>query len=204
MDDEERRRLDRLDYSTDSAERPYGAPDHDQRSPREHDGRAPNRTSFNAGEMPDETVERDGKVYDKWVWLARLNENAHTPLKTTRKRQAERRRDVEILVQSTNEWAAEQGDDHVVNVRRVFTLLDALVDGADEDYRFGPNNPVEVAVLAALSLAANEEQWMIRQTDLFDEFMSTYVPDDSAADRGDIMRMRQRIRDALSTVDDKD
>lgn len=202
MDDEERRRLDRLDYSTDSAERPYGAPDHDQRSPREHDGRAPNRTSFNAGEMPDETVERDGKVYDKWVWLARLNENAHTPLKTTRKRQAERRRDVEILVQSTNEWAAEQGDDHVVNVRRVFTLLDALVE-AEDDFQFG-SVPVEVPILAALSLAANEQEWMIRQTDLFDEFVATYIPDDSMADRGEIMRMRQRIRDALSTVDGED
>jgi len=201
MDDEERRRLDRLDYSTDSAERPYGAPDHDERAPQEHDGRSDYRTSFEASEAPNETVERSGETYGKWRWLAQLNQNGYSDHQREAKRQAERKRDVEILVQSTNEWAAQQGNSHVVEARRVFSLLDALVK-VEDDYQFG-SVPVEVPILAALSLAANEEQWMIRQTDLFDEFISTYIPDDSTADRGEIMRMRQRIREALSTVDDE-
>jgi hypothetical protein len=194
-DDEALQRMDRLDYSPESAERPYDDPEHDERGPREHDGRAPNHTSFDASEAPDGSVERDGKVYDKWEWLARLNENAHTPLKTTKKRQAERKRDVEILVQSTNEFAAEHDLPHVLTAERVFSLLDTLVE-VEGDFQFG-SVPVEVPILAALSMAANEQGWMIRQSDLFEEYVQTYIPDDNDADRGEIMRMRQRIREAL-------
>ncbi len=201
MDDEERRRLDRLDYSTDSAERPYGAPDHDDTLLDEHDDRSNFRTGFDPTDTDGETVERDGRVMGKWQWLQQLNQNVRGKFKSTKKRQAERRRDVEILVQSTNEWATQQGNGHDVDARRVLSLLDALAE-VEDDYQFG-SVPVEVPILAALSLAANEDKWMIRQTDLFDEFISTYIPDDSTADRGEIMRMRQRIREALSTVGDQ-
>lgn len=197
MDNESHRRLDRLDYSPVSAERPYDDIDHDERGPREHDGRADNRTSFDASDASDGTVERDGNTYDKWTWLAHLNENAHTDERDARKRQAERRRDVEILVQSTNDYATEQDKAHVLTPERVFSLLDTLVE-AEDDFRFGPQRPVEVAILSALSLAANEQGWMIRQSDLFEEFVTTYIPDDSEADRGTIMQMRQRIRDAMT------
>jgi len=196
MDDEESRRLDRLDYSTDSAERPYEAPDHDERSPVEQDGRSDHRTRFDPSEAPDETVERDGKVYQKWEWLAQLNENARLDERRSEKRQAERRRDVRVLVQSTNEFANQNDEPYELDERRVHQLLDVLVD-AEDDLLFG-SVPVEVPILAAISLAANEQQWPIRRTDLFEQFVESYIPEDNDADRGGIMRMRQRIRDAMA------
>jgi hypothetical protein len=188
--------MEQLDYDPDSAGRPYSDVDHDFRGPQEHDGRSNYQTGFEASDAAGEKVERNGTVYEnKWRWLAYLNQNGYSKNRKKNERKVERKRDIDILVSSCNEYARRNGLEYDLDVREVHKLLDTLVD--DGDYRFGPKNPVEIPILAALSIVANRQNWMIRQTDLFTEFVESYIPKDSDADRGEIMRMRQKIRDAM-------
>lgn len=185
---EEHRRLERLDYAVDSAGHVTDHED-EQAVPTEHDGRGEHRTGFRASDADGDTK--------KWQRLAAANEHGYHDERKTRRDWAGRKRDIEILVQTCNDYATEQELNHVLDAERVISLLEDLKEERD-GLNYG-QVPVEVLVLAALTLHANREGWMIRQTDLFEEFMERYVPADSDVDRGEVMRARQTFRDHLDT-----
>lgn len=196
-DERSLRRENQLDTSPESAGRTAIEADHEQNAPDERDGRADNRTGFDPSDVKNEYVERDGERKSKWNWLSRLNQSAFAHDNRDAQRTADRHEDIRILVDNANEFAREQELDFVLDADEVIRLLDRFSEMRENGLEVG-SVPVEVPILAALSLHANQEGWMFRQTEIFDEFMERYIPETSDVDRGEVMRSRQSFRETIS------
>jgi len=157
-----------LDYAPSSGAKESHKKEFDETAPQSHDGRARTRTKF----YPEEGS--DNIDYER---LAILNDGLHSENRKQRYYDAERRRDMDIFCSTLNL--------HENDKERCQYLLQKI-----DDVRTHKSG--EVAILAIISLVANENERMIRQEETFQELC-----DSCNVTRSQIRNSRKKLRTNL-------
>lgn len=170
--DEERRRKENeepLDHSPSSGPPGSTQKDFEASAPQSNDGRSETRTTFYAQEADNDEID-----YRK---LAKINDGHYFEGSEERRRRAEQRRDVDII---TTKFGFNESQKE-----RSLYLLSQVENGQ----RFESD---QILALTIATIVANEDDWMIRQEDEFEELL-----DLCNADRGRIRKAREKLREYL-------
>jgi len=177
--EEERRRKEtreRLDRSPSSG--PVGSEEksYDHSAPTSHDNRAKTRTTFFANEASNDVDDvHPAEMKVDYDYLAKLNDGLHDNERKSRKRKAEKKRDLEIF--------ADRAKLTPVQTQDVFYLVESIDD-------LGSFHSEEVFLLAAITMVANIHGRRIRKEYDYDDLRES-----CNVNRKTIRKARQKIRD---------
>lgn len=120
----------------------------DETAPHDNDGRSKTRTGFNPNDAPSQTIERNGEDVSKWKWLNKVNDGIYDKDRETQNDIANKKRLVDVVCSSLDctDYQTERAKQ--------------LLDGVDVSV---VSDKSETAVLAAVSLVANQDGWHVQR-----------------------------------------